>query len=77
VPLVHQPVQARGEQPSRQRLWSQACASCTVTSPPSVGAAIACHRADAEDLHYGGYSDTGSPVAQATTWIWTGSWAAG
>ena len=40
--------------------WAQACTSCTVTPPPAIGAAIAYHRADVEDLLYGGYSDTGS-----------------
>ena len=39
-------------------------------------AAIACHRANIEDLPYG-YSDTGSPAAPSTTWIWTANWAAG
>lgn len=57
--------------------WAQACTSCTVTPPPSVGAAIAYHRADVEDLLYGGYSDTESPAAPSTTWIWTTKWATG
>jgi hypothetical protein len=39
--------------------------------------AIAYLRADVEDLLYGGYSDTGSPGAPSTTWIWTTNWAAG
>jgi len=42
-----------------------------VTPPPSIGAAITYHRADVEDLLYGGYSDAGSPAAPSTTWIWT------
>jgi acetyl esterase/lipase len=57
--------------------WAQACTSCTVTPPPAVGAAIAYHRANIEDLLYGGYSDTGAPAAPSTTWIWTANWAAG
>jgi hypothetical protein len=48
-----------------------------VTPPPAVGAAIAYHRANIEDLLYGGYSDTGAPAAPSTTWIWTANWAAG
>jgi hypothetical protein len=39
-----------------------------------IGAAIACHRADVEDLLYGGYGDTGSPAAPSTTWIWKANW---
>jgi acetyl esterase/lipase len=57
--------------------WAQACTSCTVTPPPAIGAAIAYHRANVEDLLYGGYSDTGAPAAPSTTWIWTANWAAG
>jgi acetyl esterase/lipase len=57
--------------------WAQACTSCTVTPPPAVGAAIAYHRANVEDLLYGGYSDTGAAAAPSTTWIWTANWAAG
>ncbi len=34
--------------------WAQACTSCTVTPPPAIGAAIAYHRANVEDLLYGG-----------------------
>jgi len=26
---------------------------------------------------FGGYSDTGSPAAPSTTWIWKADWAAG
>jgi acetyl esterase/lipase len=57
--------------------WAQACITgCAVTPPPSVGASMAYHRADVEDLLYGGYSDAGVPVAPATTWIWAGGeWA--
>ena len=57
--------------------WAQACAGCRVIPPPAVGAAIAYHRASVEDLLYGGYSDTGSPAAPSTTWIWTANQAAG
>ena len=45
--------------------------------PAALGAAVAYHRADVEDLLYGGYTDTGSPAAPSTTWIWNGSWTAG
>jgi acetyl esterase/lipase len=57
--------------------WAKACASCTVTPPAALGAAIAYHRAGVEDVLYGGYGDSGSLAAPAATWIWTGSWAAG
>ena len=57
--------------------WAQACTSCTVTPPPTIGAAITYHRAAVEDLLYGGYSDTGSPAAPSTTWMWTTKWTAG
>ena len=48
-----------------------------MTPPPTIGGAIAYHRADVEDLLFAGYSDTGSPAAPRTTWIWTSKWAAG
>ncbi|HET7244956.1 MAG TPA: hypothetical protein VFJ07_08975 [Streptosporangiaceae bacterium] len=48
-----------------------------VRPPPAVGAAIAYHRANVENLLYGGYSDTGSPAAPSTTWIWKTNWSAG
>jgi hypothetical protein len=57
--------------------WAKACGSCTVTPPPALGAAVAYHRANVEDLLYGGYGDTGSPAAPHTTWIWTSKWTAG
>jgi hypothetical protein len=50
-----------------------ACTSCTLTPPASFGAGIAYHRADSEDLLYGGYNDTGAVTAPATTWIWNGT----
>jgi hypothetical protein len=56
--------------------WKQACTNCTVTPPPALGAAIAYHRADVEDLLFGGYGNAGSPAAPRTTWIWTSKWAA-
>ena len=48
---------------------SPACTSCTVTPPAALGAAIAYHRGNAEDLLYGGYTDASAPAAPATTWI--------
>jgi hypothetical protein len=63
--------------PRGRAAWVQACASCTVTPPPALGAAIAYHRANVEDLLYGGYSDAGSPAAPRTTWIRTSKWAVG
>jgi acetyl esterase/lipase len=53
--------------------WTPACTSCTLTPPASFGAGIAYHRADSEDLLYGGYNDTGAVTAPATTWIWNGT----
>lgn len=53
--------------------WSQACVSCTPVPPPTFGAAIAYHGSAAQDLLYGGYTDTAAPAAPATTWAWTGT----
>jgi acetyl esterase/lipase len=53
--------------------WTQACPACTLTPPPAIGAGMAYHRADSEDVLYAGFSDAGSLGPPATSWIWNGS----
>jgi hypothetical protein len=56
--------------------WAQPCAS-SCGPPPGFGAGIAYHRADVEDVLFGGYAEA-APAAPATTWIRNGgTWSAG